>query len=162
MKTGILNESSQTKPDETILNFMSVFTLFTEDALLISSRYSKHSGRDLVGTEDIIYGLKTRFKYKNIFEQQNNVLQRLNEIKTEFVSNNDYNIIDDLNISETEKDVNFIESKCECEVCKMFNDTIKNWDNYIESTYESLSEADKSIIYAILKAEKRMYELKET
>lgn len=161
MKTGILNEPLQNTPDETLLNFMSVFSLFTEDALLISANYSKHSGRNLVGTEDIIYGLKTRFKHKNVFEQKENILQRLNGIKEELISDPGHNITDDLPFSE-EKDVEFVKSTCNCETCQMVNDTIENWDSYIESVYESLSQADKSIIFAIGNAEEKMYELKQT
>lgn len=161
MKTGILCEETSVQQDETMLNFMSVFTLFTEDALLISSIYAKHSGRGLVVTDDIIYGLQTRFKHRSFYEQQNNVLERLNEIKTELIQDPEYDTTTDgLNISDDETQSHFIESKCECETCRMVNDTIQTWGNYLENNYESLSEADRSIIFAIKKAEEKMIELK--
>ena len=162
MKTGILNEEPIVRQDETMLNFMSVFSLFTEDALVISSKYTQHSGRNVVVTDDIIYGLKTRFKHRSFYEQQENVLQRLNEIKTELTQDPDYDVFDDTETISTDDETSgsFIKSNCKCETCRMVNDTIQTWDNYLENNYESLSEADKSIIFAIKKAEEKMIELK--
>lgn len=158
MKTGFGEAYTPKIENNFMVDFATIFSLFTEDSISIAAKYTKHSGRTIVETYDLIYGLKTRFKHRTHFDQQESVPQRLQTIKQEIIQSPGSSLSDELNTVD-ENPEEYKHSSCECQICNMVNDTIENWDSYISQVYDSLSDMDKSVVEAIFASEKRVKEL---
>lgn len=142
MKTGFAQEM----PD--MLDYMTIYTSFVEDALAVASKYCLHSGRQQITPKDISLGLKTRFKYSDHFNSNPNMLEKLLSIKN-YISNNVEDVEDVVdnvvdNVEVVEDDHACID---DCTNCSMVNDTKLTWDSFIES--KELSPLDKICLNAI-------------
>ena len=160
MKTGFDNIfTSNQNLDNSNLNILSLLTVFMENSVANAAIYTKHSNRTIITAKDISLSLK-----REVFEFLNsdNLEIRAKEILDEY--------IEELNNSDTEEDEEdfddeddekktdesliseeteeFVESKCDCDICKQinkYNDTWKDWKptNKIEEIlYDGIIKID--------------------
>lgn len=155
MKTGFGEDYIPQLDRETMLNFATTFSLFTEDAIEIASTYVNHSGRNTVTVEDMNYGLQTRFKHRQFFEQKPDIVQRLKDIKQELgietktPSPESINFFDDKVIVNEDDYQQFRVSNCNCNICNRVNDTISNWSSFVKDNFSTLEPLDSRIVESI-------------
>ena len=160
MRTGnpIIGEQNNII-DEVTLNFITVFTLFTEDALKIVQKYSLHNGRNDISGMDMSLALKVRFKHRSYFELQPDVIMRLESIKEELLNGDE---IDLTELTSLETSVETITQpmlgNCNCDICNMFLDTKENWESYLSENSSNFSPLDNNLIQAIAKADEKAME----
>lgn len=129
MKSGV----NITNPMEDVNNTMCVITAFMEKALENASIYIKHSGRNMITTEDIKRCLILEVF---IFAKRPDILEKVKEIK-EYLY--DYSE-DEEDLSELIKEdfnapeMKFKESEHDCGLCKCLNKIYDRWDNFIPSS----------------------------
>lgn len=161
MKTGFDNIfTSNQNLDNSNLNILSLLTVFMENSVANAAIYTKHSNRTIITAKDISLSLK-----REVFEFLNsdNLETRAKEILDEYIEelnnsdseDDEEDEEDDEEIDEkkdsnlvTEESEEFVESMCDCDICKQINkyNTIwKDWkpSNKIEEIlYDGIIKVD--------------------
>ena len=159
MKTGFDNIfTSNQNLDNSNLNILSLLTVFMENSVANAAIYTKHSNRTIITAKDISLSLK-----REVFEFLNsdNLETRAKEILDEYIeelnnSDSEEDEEDDEEEIDEKKDSNliteeteeFVESKCDCDICKQinkYNNTWKDWkpSNKIEEIlYDGIIKID--------------------
>ena len=141
MKTGFDNIfTSNQNLDNSNLNILSLLTVFMENSVANAAIYTKHSNRTIITAKDISSSLK-----REVFEFLNsdNLETRAKEILDEYIEeiNNsdseedeeDDEEIDEKKIDEnpiTEETEEFVESTCDCDICKQINKYNNIWKDW--------------------------------
>ena len=136
MQTGYSNENND---KEIKYNIISMYMIFTEDALKISDIYTDHVGGKIIKEIDILKSLKIRAINGEKFWNQPNIQNRLIEMKneiTQIMDDSEYESelednedieyieeIEDIEVSEN----NILNQNCNCEICIVFNSINDLW-----------------------------------
>ena len=144
MKTGFDNIfNNSTDVDNSNLNILSLLTVFMENSVANAALYTKHSNRTIITSKDISLSLK-----REVFEFLNSddLETRAKEILDEYIEelnksdseddeedeeeNEEDNEkkIDEDHISEEAEE--FIESTCDCDICKQMNKYNNIWKDW--------------------------------
>jgi hypothetical protein len=154
LKTGTHSENNY---EETILKqALSMYMIFTEDALKLAGVYTVHLGGKLVKEDVILKALKIRAFNGEMFWNQPGIQQRLKETEDELNDLLDEETSENLEVSETEITQEMLDFKlktdCLCVLCKNFNEIESNWE-----TWEPTIDIDKSLKIMIDKVQKKVY-----
>lgn len=128
MTTGFSNNTNT--EDEYIENETIKVIMIMDDALRLSSRYTKHANRRGIGPKDIILALKVRGYYNDEFMSSPDTYDKFQNFK---------NILDEaLNEEEEEMEEDLIinteevwnESNCNCQLCSTMNNIDNLWGDW--------------------------------
>jgi hypothetical protein len=136
MKTGFDNIfTSNQNLDNSNLDILSLLTVFMENSVSNAVIYTKHSNRTIITAKDISLSLK-----REVFEFLNsdNLETRAKEILDEYIeelnnSDSEEDEEDEKKIDEntiTEETEEFVESTCECDICKQINKYNNIWKDW--------------------------------
>ena len=152
LKTGTYNDKSY---EETLLKkALSLYMVFTEDALRIAGTYTVHLGGKLVREDVILKSLKLR-AYSMLWNQPG-MQQRLKDAETELDELLEDEGNETMAVAEapiTQEMLDFkLKDDCSCELCKIFNEVDVKW-----ATWEPQSDIDIRLKTMIDKAQKTVY-----
>ena len=125
MQTGFNMVDEVVDEEETKKNAISLVVAYSEGALRTAAKYITHAGRNVVTPEDVKRGMMLEMF---LFKHRDDTLEKANEIKEEVFGDNDdeYNM-EDLEFEAGDED-EFVESSCECALCKCINTIYTRWD----------------------------------
>lgn len=133
----------ETDNNDILVEIMSIYMIFTEDALKISGLYTEHLNKQLVTDDVILKSLKIRAYKGEIFWNQPGMQQRIKKMEETLK-----NI---MNGEETEEEYEeeFVEmdvenKNCNCELCQLFLTIDEKWNNW--KPYEENEKRLKEII----------------
>lgn len=136
MKTGE-NIEIDNNNEDTILRILSIYTIFTEDALKIAGYYTNHTGRRTITVDDISNSLKIRAYNSSYFWNRSNIQDQINSVYEEL--KNDNQEYDEKSCIDTVE--NYIQEynkipNCKCDICNVFNDINNKWREWVPSSDE--------------------------
>jgi hypothetical protein len=125
MQTGFNMVDEVVDEEETKKNAISLVVAYSEGALRTAAKYITHAGRNVVTPEDVKRGMMLEMF---LFKHRDDTLEKANEIKEElFGDNDDEDNMEDLEFEGGDED-EFVESSCECALCKCINTIYTRWD----------------------------------
>ena len=152
MKTGFDNIfTSNQNLDNSNLNILSLLTIFMENSVANAAIYTKHSNRTIVTAKDISLSLKREvFEFLNSDNLETRAKEILDEYIEEFNNSdseedddddeNDEDDEDDEDEEDDEKKTDenliteeteeFVESTCDCDICKQINKYNNIWKDW--------------------------------
>jgi len=137
MTTGTLNEKDEEYENDIIMQAISIYMIFAQDALKIAGTYTLHTGRKLVTEEDTIKALKIRAVNNQEFWKRNgikeDILNMYEELKNEQMDEEEDEDENEMEIDEDEE--NKIPS-CTCYMCEKFRNIETSWENWKPSIEE--------------------------
>jgi hypothetical protein len=125
MQTGFNTVAAAVDEEETKKNAISLVVAYSEGALRTAAKYITHAGRNVVTPEDVKRGMMLEMF---LFKHRDDTLEKAKEIKEElFGDNDDEDNMEDLEFEGSDED-EFVESSCECALCKCINTIYTRWD----------------------------------
>lgn len=154
LKTGTYDDKSY---EETILKqALSLYMVFTEDAMRIAGAYVVHLGGKVVKDVPMMKALKIRALHGDTFWNQPGLQQRLKDTEKELNELLDEETSENLHIAEaplTKEMLDFqLRTDCPCDLCKCFNEINDKWKTWVPQT-----EIDTRLKTMIDKAHRQVY-----
>ena len=140
MKSGF--DNTDTSHIDQAKNVTAIMVHFTENAMNTAAIYANHAKRREIVSEDIKRALMMEVFF---FQKRNNLEEKINKIKQELYdadSDSDYDTDDEddeddednLTQENLSSNNEFIESTCECPLCKCVNSVYQRWENWTPET----------------------------
>jgi hypothetical protein len=137
-------------------DIISLFMVFTEDAMRLAEGYTKHMNNTLVTEQNILKSLKLRAVNGVSFWNREGIEQKINHFNEmiETLINESEDETEDEDESELEDETEGETEECPnigCSLCKSFNeidDIFKDW--------KPVSDFDNFIVSSILGAEEKI------
>jgi len=141
MKSGFNPLQAAEEKEEMQQNVVGTIVHFTENALKTAGYYTKHSGREIITSEDIkrcfMLEMFLFFKRDNLQENIENVIQELYEDSSEDYSEEEgEEKTDEENEIIFEEDIqaSFKLSECKCLMCNTLNNIYEKWNGWTPET----------------------------
>ncbi len=134
MKSGF--DNTDTSHIDQAKNITAIMVHFTENAMNTAAIYANHAKRREIVSEDIKRALMMEVFF---FQKRNNLEEKINKIKQELYdadSESDFDTDDEDNLTQENLSSNneFIESACQCPLCKCVNSVYQRWENWTPET----------------------------